>query len=97
MPRNHGRGQRRTPPAVAVASACADCAAQIGSPQPWEPGRYMAIIHVGHVGELEAIGWVLTADVEDPDGPPDIACQHYHAAYWEDDHSQCCGEPPGGT
>jgi len=94
MPRHH-RGDHHPPPGVAVASACPECAGEIGSPAPMAPGRHMAIIHIGHVGELEAIGWVLTADPDDPDGPPDICCPHYHAEYWEDDHSRCCGETDG--
>jgi hypothetical protein len=93
----HSRQQQ--PPAVAVAAACAECAQVIGGGEAMDsrPGCVMGIIHIGHVGELEAIGWVLTPDIEDPAGPPDIVCRHYHAKYWEDSHASCCGEDDGPT
>jgi hypothetical protein len=66
---------------AAIASSCTDCAWLISSPPEFAPGRHMAPIHGQHVAELMAIGWVLT---EYPHEPPDIVCEHYHAAYWQD-------------
>jgi hypothetical protein len=88
--RHHGR-QRRTyrQPGIAVAAACDDCAHLIGSPEPSEHGLRMAIIHIGHVGELQALGWILTSNGHEP---PDITCRHYHAMHWEGGHGDdCCG------
>lgn len=84
---------------IAVASACADCAGHIGSPEPSEHGIRMAIVHDHHVAELEALGWIVTRY---PHEPPDVACPHYHQANWRGDHDDCCGDgawdparPPG--
>ena len=66
--------------AFAFASACDGCAPLIGSP-PAVDGRRMAPVHVRCIPQLAALGWVLT---EYPHEPPDIACPHYHAAYWQD-------------
>jgi hypothetical protein len=67
--------------AIAIASACGDCATLISSPPEWAPGRHMATICTAHAAELAARGWVVT---EYPHEPPDVACPHYHAAYWQD-------------
>jgi hypothetical protein len=88
--RHHGP-QRRThrEPGIAVAAACDDCAHLIGSPEPSEDGIRMAIVHIGHVPELEALGWITT-----PAGPhesPDCCCIHYHLEHWEGGHNGCCG------
>lgn len=66
---------------IAMASACGECAWMIGSPDAWAPGRHMGIVHDSHVPELRQLGWILTG--ADDGGPPDIACVHYHAAYWQ--------------
>jgi hypothetical protein len=66
---------------IAVASACAGCAPLIGSPEECAPGRHMAIVCDDCIPELAAAGWILT---EYPHEPPDIVCEHYHAAYWQD-------------
>lgn len=68
---------------IAVASSCAQCAPLIGNPEETEPGSgwHMGVIHESHVAELAAAGWVVT---DYPDEPPDVACQHYHAAFWRD-------------
>ena len=65
---------------MAAASACADCAHLIGNPEPSEDGRYMALIHTSHIPELEAQGWITTHYRHEP---PDVACVHYHEAYWQ--------------
>jgi hypothetical protein len=53
----------------------------------------MAIVHIGHVAELEERGWVLTES--DDGGTPDIACEHYHRANWRGDHDDCCRDRDG--
>jgi hypothetical protein len=82
------RRQHRTG-GIAVASACDDCCDLIGRPEPSEHGLRMGIIHIGHVAELEALGWVLTYP-DEPGEPPDICCEHYHQANWIGDHDDCC-------
>lgn len=65
---------------IAVASSCMACAGEIGNPPECRPGAHMGIVHASCVTELQALGWIRTAD---PDGgPDDIACPHYHAKYW---------------
>jgi hypothetical protein len=66
---------------IAVATSCAGCAPLIGNPPQSEHGFHMAIIHLSHVPELAALGWVRTEN--DDGGPPDIACSHFHAAHWQ--------------
>jgi hypothetical protein len=66
---------------IAVASACDDCAAMIGGGEQYAPGRHMAIVCDDCIPELTAAGWVLTTY---PHGPPDVVCEHYHAAFWQD-------------
>lgn len=62
--------------AVAVASSCAACAHEIGTPPEYAPGRHMATVHAGHVPELAALGWEVTRY---PHEPPDVVCPHYAA------------------
>ncbi len=59
---------------IAVGSSCTQCAWLIGSPEPYQPGYHMAIIHDHHVPELVALGWIVT---EYPHEPPDVSCPHY--------------------
>lgn len=67
---------------IAVYSACTPCARQyLPFSEESEPGRWMGIAHASHAAELVALGWVLT---EYPHEPPDVVCEHYHAAYWQD-------------
>jgi hypothetical protein len=72
---------RRRRYATIIASACADCAPQIGNPPECEPGSHMGVIGASHVPELEALGWIVTRY---PHEPPDVACIHYHQAHWRD-------------
>ena len=74
---------RRAPsgPGIVVASACGECASEIGSPPGQSPGSHMTVIHDSHVPGLTALGWVL---IEYPHEPPDVVCPHYHAAHWQD-------------
>jgi hypothetical protein len=67
--RNHG---------VAVAFACDDCAHLIGSPEP-QDGIRATVIHEHHIPELYALGWIVTRYRGEP---PDVVCEHYHAANW---------------
>jgi hypothetical protein len=90
---SHGRPKRRRPQrsrrhiganaGIAVASACKECGWVIHDAKEIEgrPGYVMALIHDHHVPELVALGWVLT---EYPADPPDVVCEHYHAAFWQD-------------
>jgi hypothetical protein len=82
MKRREYAGRHRHHPAIAMASSCDDCAHLIGDEPAWAPGRHTAIVHLSHVGDLEALGWVLT---NHGDEPPDIVCPHYHAMFWEGD------------
>jgi hypothetical protein len=89
---SHGRPKRHRPKrsrqhigpgaGLAFASACKECGWVIPDAKEGQPGYVSAIIHDHHVPELEALGWVLT---EYPADMPDIACPHYHAAFWEGD------------
>jgi hypothetical protein len=81
MPRRRRDTQRAMRDGIALASSCTSCAGQISNPPAWAPGRHMAPIHASHMPELQALGWVVT---EYPEEPPDVACPHYHAAYWQD-------------
>lgn len=65
---------------IAVASSCTACAGEIGNPEECGPGRHMAIVCEDDAAQLQALGWIRTAD---PDGgPDDVVCAHYHARYW---------------
>jgi hypothetical protein len=92
MTAGHGPRRRRRPKrsrrhiganaGIAVASACDACASLISGGEQVAPGRHMGLIHTSHVPELVALGWILT---EYPVDPPDVVCEHYHAAYWQGD------------
>jgi hypothetical protein len=72
---------------IAVASSCASCAGQIGTPPEYAPGRHMEIIHDQHVPQLAALGWIVT---DYPHEPADVVCPHYAALCVDDG-------PPGGS
>jgi hypothetical protein len=99
MPRHPKRPARPHRPAgpagIAVAAACDGCAHLIGSPEPGEHGGRLAIMHIGHVAELEELGWILTYPDDDLGQPPDITCEHYHQANWQGGHDGCCGKRDG--
>lgn len=61
---------------AAVATACTQCAALAGRGREYEPGRYIALIHVSHVGELEAAGWSVWPEGMYGDGTADVVCPH---------------------
>jgi hypothetical protein len=89
---NHGRPKRHRPQrsrqhigadaGIAVASACSECAGLILGAKESVPRYVMGIIHDDQVPELEALGWIVTTY---PHDPPDVACPHYHAAFWQGD------------
>jgi hypothetical protein len=92
-PRRHHRRAARTTrdEGIAVVAACEDCAHLIGNPEPSEHGIRMAVIHIGHVPELEALGWITTRQ-SGPHEPPDCCCLYYHLEHWEGGHGDdCCG------
>jgi hypothetical protein len=66
---------------IAIASACTGCAAEIGTPPEYAPGRHLALIHDHHVPQLVALGWTVT---DYPDEPPDVVCPHYAALCADD-------------
>jgi hypothetical protein len=60
---------------AACATACQQCASHTGGHQ-YEPGRYIALIHVSHVAELEAAGWTAWPQGMYGDSVADVVCPH---------------------
>ncbi len=73
----HTRCEPVAPGDLALATACAECAATVipGVP-PYEPGRHMAPVHRRHLGELQARGWTVHWNGAYGDGIPDAVCPH---------------------
>jgi len=65
--------------AVAVATACAECAAGWRGGSEYEPGRFLAVIHADHVGELQRAGWRVVWDGMYADGTADAVGPHLAA------------------
>lgn len=67
-------------PGIAAITGCRPCwsAAGIRGGQEYEPGRFLTIVHAGHVPELEAAGW-QTMHLYDDDNVPDVLCPHLAA------------------
>jgi hypothetical protein len=61
---------------AACATACRQCATHTGYGREYEPGRYLALIHISHVGELEAQGWAVWPYGMYGDGTTDVVCPH---------------------
>jgi hypothetical protein len=64
---------------VAVATACSQCAAGWHPVSEYEPGRFLAAIHVDHVGELQRAGWTIVHDMYGDKGSVDVICPHIAA------------------
>ena len=87
-PRRRGaRKHHHAHHAIALATGCADCAAEeLRDPKPVGnpvvPG-FMGVVHYHDALELERKGWVLTTYLSGE--PPDVTCVHYHEANWMGD------------
>jgi hypothetical protein len=71
--------RRRHP--VAAVTGCRPCwaAASIRPGYEYEPGRYVTVVHAGHIPELEAAGWAVIPHGMYDDGMADALCPHLAA------------------
>jgi hypothetical protein len=64
---------------IAAVTGCGSCwaSARIRPGCEYEPGRFVAVVHGGHVPELEARGWaVIPCMYDDGDDVVDVLCRH---------------------
>jgi hypothetical protein len=66
---------------IAAVTGCRPCwtLARIRPGYEYEPDRFVAVVHAGHVPELEAAGWTVIPHGMYDDGMTDVVCPHLAA------------------